>query len=158
MIHLNNFQFPSFVKRIGTSLPSPIANAPMMLILEIARRQTWLVAPESLYGKVFQMQVEDCGLTLTFTCEQGKFKAVNNISKPDVCLKANTIDFVKLASGLEDADTLFFRRKLKIEGDTELGIAVKYWIDASERPTWLKNIAIKSVEINYTYTRRNERK
>ena len=32
------------------------------------------------------------------------------------------MDFLKLATALEDADTLFFRRRLKIEGDTELGI------------------------------------
>ena len=27
--------------------------------------------------------------------------------------------------------------------DTELGIAVKYWIDASERPAWLNRLAEK---------------
>jgi predicted lipid carrier protein YhbT len=44
---------------------------------------------------------------------------------------------------MEDADTLFFRRRLKMEGDTELGVAVKYWLDASERPAWLNNLADK---------------
>jgi predicted lipid carrier protein YhbT len=53
------------------------------------------------------------------------------------------MDFLRLATALEDADTLFFRRRLKIEGDTELGIAVKYWIDASERPAWLNLLAEK---------------
>jgi O2-independent ubiquinone biosynthesis accessory factor UbiT len=44
---------------------------------------------------------------------------------------------------MEDADTLFFRRRLKVEGDTELGIAVKYWLDASERPAWLTALGNK---------------
>lgn len=107
-----------------------------MLLLVYARRQQLLIAPETLYGKRFKLVVEDLGLSLFFECDAGKF-----VRSPkqnyDVMLAANAIDFVKLASGAEDADSLFFRRRLRIEGDTELGIAVKYWIDASERPAWL---------------------
>jgi len=39
--------------------------------------------------------------------------------------------------GTADADTLFFQRRLKIAGDTELGLIVKNWLDAAARPAWL---------------------
>jgi predicted lipid carrier protein YhbT len=36
----------------------------------------------------------------------------------------------RLAEGTEDADTLFFERKLVMEGDTELGLLLKNTLDA----------------------------
>lgn len=39
-----------------------------------------------------------------------------------------------------DADTLFFQRRLRISGDTELGLIVKNWLDASPRPAWLDKL------------------
>lgn len=143
MINLDNFRFPTIVSQLGAHIPSPLASTPLILMLEIARRKQWLTAPENLNDKIFQMHIEDLGLNFTFYCDQGKFKALHGVTIADVRLQANAIDFFKLASGMEDADTLFFRRRLKIEGDTELGIAVKYWIDASERPAWLKAMAAK---------------
>ena len=39
-----------------------------------------------------------------------------------------------LARRLEDPDTLFFSRRLSMEGDTELGLLVKNTLDAIELP------------------------
>ncbi|MBC7857544.1 MAG: SCP2 sterol-binding domain-containing protein [Burkholderiaceae bacterium] len=140
---LSDFRFPSPMAAFGRLIPAPLANAPLMAMLELARRREWLTAPESLYGKTFQIGIEDLGLQLCFICEQGKFRPLPKTIQADVRLSALAIDFFKLASGMEDADTLFFRRRLKVEGDTELGIAVKYWLDASERPAWLTALGSK---------------
>ncbi len=142
MMNLTDFRFPRVFGQIGRHLPSPVASAPLMLILALARQRSWLVAPENLYDKTFQIYVEDLGLCLCFRCDHGRFKAIQQ-QTTDVSLSACAMDFLRLATALEDADTLFFRRRLKIEGDTELGIAVKYWIDASERPAWLNLLAEK---------------
>jgi predicted lipid carrier protein YhbT len=146
-MQFSDFRFPLVFSQIGKHLPSPIASLPLLAILELARQREWLIAPEALYGKSFLITVEDLGLHLRFVCDQGKFKpqmaAQSSESIADVRLSALAVDFFQLASGMEDADTLFFRRKLKIEGDTELGVAVKYWLDASERPAWLNNLANK---------------
>ena len=50
-------------------------------------------------------------------------------------------DLLMLASRHEDPDALFFRRRLVIDGDTELGLAVKNLIDGLDaqelpRPVW----------------------
>jgi predicted lipid carrier protein YhbT len=140
---LSDFRFPAPIAAFGRFIPAPLASAPLILLLELARRREWLLAPETLYGKTFQITVEDLGLQLCFICEQGKFRPQPKTIQADVRMSAVAIDFFKLASGMEDADTLFFRRRLKVEGDTELGIAVKYWLDASERPAWLTALAGK---------------
>ena len=147
---LSNFRFPALFSKLGKHIPSQIASLPLLAMLELARRREWLVAPETLYGKSFLITIEDLGLQLKFICEQGIFKpqmsAQANALPVDVRLSALVVDFFQMASGMEDADTLFFKRKLKIEGDTELGVAVKYWLDASERPAWLSTLANKLSE------------
>lgn len=144
MMDLSQFRFPAPFQQLGKWMPTPVATAPLMLALEIARRKELLVAPDTLYGKTFRIQVEDLGLSLCFYCDQGKFRPVYKNAREteaDVSLSASSADFFQMASGMEDADTLFFRRRLRIEGNTELGVAVKYWIDASERPAWLSRFA-----------------
>ena len=49
---------------------------------------------------------------------------------------ARLADFLALMRADMDADTLFFQRRLRISGDTELGLIVKNWLDASPRPAW----------------------
>ncbi|QJQ05105.1 SCP2 domain-containing protein [Undibacterium piscinae] len=146
-MQLSDFRFPSAFSQIGKYIPSPLASLPLLAMLELARRREWLLAPETLYGKSFLIVIEDLGLQLRFVCDQGKFKPQmspqSSAAPADVRLSALAVDFFQLASGMEDADTLFFRRRLKMEGDTELGVAVKYWLDASERPAWLNNLADK---------------
>ena len=44
--------------------------------------------------------------------------------------RASAYDFYLIARRIEDPDTLFFNRRLRIEGDTELGLVVKNSIDA----------------------------
>ncbi|MBC3884759.1 ubiquinone anaerobic biosynthesis accessory factor UbiT [Undibacterium griseum] len=140
---LSQFRFPAVFQSIGRHMPAPLTTTPLMLMLELARRRELLVAPDTLYGKKFSIHVEDLGMSLYFECNQGRFRSLSRQVSVDVSLSANAVDFFKMASGMEDADTLFFRRRLRMEGDTELGVAVKYWIDASERPAWLNSFAQK---------------
>lgn len=50
--------------------------------------------------------------------------------RPDVVVRARPRDYLALALRREDPDTLFFTRRLAIEGDTELGLVVKNALDA----------------------------
>ena len=47
---------------------------------------------------------------------------------------ADARDFLLLGLRREDADTLFFNRRLTLGGDTELGLFVKNTLDALEIP------------------------
>lgn len=51
---------------------------------------------------------------------------------PDVTFRADTRSLLQIMAGQVDPDTLFFRRKLAIEGDTELGLALKNFLDSQD--------------------------
>ncbi|HJX16623.1 MAG TPA: SCP2 sterol-binding domain-containing protein [Acidiferrobacterales bacterium] len=50
----------------------------------------------------------------------------------DVRIRGSFDDFWLMATRTEDPDTLFFSRRLEIEGDTETGLALKNLLDALE--------------------------
>lgn len=82
-----------------------------------------------LQGHWLRLQVADLGLAWHVTCEGRQLKLAAD-GKVDVTIRGNWREFLLLASRQEDPDTLFFRRRLVIEGDTELGLAVKNLLDA----------------------------
>lgn len=50
---------------------------------------------------------------------------VRPFTQPMVTFSANSDSLLLIAAAVEDPDTLFFQRKLAIEGDTQLGLEVK---------------------------------
>ena len=54
----------------------------------------------------------------------GKWQ-VRALTDAQVTFSANSAELILVAAAKEDPDTLFFQRKLSIEGDTELGLEVK---------------------------------
>jgi O2-independent ubiquinone biosynthesis accessory factor UbiT len=87
-----------------------------------------------LLGKKLRIHVRDARLTFDFTCTGARFVASGKQDATDLTISANAQDFMRLAQRLEDPDTLFFNRRLSMEGDTELGLVVKNAIDALELP------------------------
>lgn len=88
-----------------------------------------------LLGKRFRIEVRDARLNFDFVWRGGMFRPVSPEATPaDLTLSANTHDFVRLARRLDDPDTLFFNRRLSMQGDTELGLVVKNALDAMELP------------------------
>jgi len=58
----------------------------------------------------------------------------------DVTFTANAVDLMRMATRRADPDTLFFERRLAIEGDTETGLRLKNLLDAVELPRWLAGL------------------
>lgn len=82
-----------------------------------------------LFGKTVRIRVTDAGLDFHFKVSPGGFVACR-AGPPSVMISAGARDFLRLARREVDADTLFFDRKLSIEGDTELGLLLKNRLDA----------------------------
>ena len=80
-------------------------------------------------GKVVCIRVRDAGLRLLF-CVHGEGVAACADAQPDVTITADAGVFASLALREDDADTLFFSRRLVMEGDTELGLLLKNVLDA----------------------------
>ena len=82
-----------------------------------------------LQDKIVHISVEDADLEYCFTLNKEILIAVDSNKPADLFLKGTVYDYLLLASRREDADTLFFRRQLRMQGDTELGLYVKNFLD-----------------------------
>ncbi|HYD95797.1 MAG TPA: SCP2 sterol-binding domain-containing protein [Noviherbaspirillum sp.] len=91
---------------------------------------------QALSGKKLRIKVTDARLSFDFLWSNGRFAAGSNQGEPDLTISASAHDFLLLARREEDPDTLFFSRRLSMEGDTELGLLVKNTLDAIELPVF----------------------
>ncbi|MGV8934290.1 MAG: ubiquinone anaerobic biosynthesis accessory factor UbiT [Gallionellaceae bacterium] len=91
-------------------------------------------ALQPLHGKLLCLHVSDAQISLHFTLGKRGVIPVRAGKTPDLTIHAKTYDFIALAIRKEDPDTLFFSRRLLMEGDTELGLLLKNTLDALELP------------------------
>ena len=87
-----------------------------------------------LHGKRISIRVRDARLGFDFTWNGQRFAPSQPYAEADLTISANAQDFLLLAQRRQDPDTLFFNRRLVMEGDTELGLVVKNALDALELP------------------------
>ncbi|MCQ4320723.1 ubiquinone anaerobic biosynthesis accessory factor UbiT [Stutzerimonas stutzeri] len=97
---------------------------------------------QALEGHWMRLEVVDLKLGWCLSCDRQKLRIAEQ-APVQVTIRGNWREFLLLASRQEDPDTLFFRRRLVIEGDTELGLAIKNLIDSLDPdllPPWLWNV------------------
>lgn len=130
-VRIPAFTMPAPLARIAARLPQQIPTEALVGALNLALGR---ILPreqlEPLTGRHLRIRVTDAGLTLDFTLTAKGFHRASGSAPPDLVLSAKTRDFLALALREEDADTLFFGRRLLMEGDTELGLLVKNTLDA----------------------------
>jgi len=87
---------------------------------------------EFLTEKWLKISITDIDLHwwLSFQNNSLIMAAPSQAIQEDVSFKASGDDLLLIAGRKQDPDTLFFQRRLQIEGDTELGLEVKNLIDA----------------------------
>jgi predicted lipid carrier protein YhbT len=85
---------------------------------------------EFLEGKWLKVSVVDMRLDWYISYEDEKLIVADQVQQEDVAFSGNLNDLVLIAGRKEDPDTLFFQRRLSIEGDTELGLEVKNLMDS----------------------------
>jgi predicted lipid carrier protein YhbT len=121
---------PDPLRRLLAWLPQYPASAAFAAALTLWLGETLGAdAHPELAGKLIRLRVTDAGVTLTFRVMPRGF-APSGAGNPDLTLAAAAEDFLALALRREDPDTLFFSRRLVMEGDTELGLLVKNTLDA----------------------------
>jgi len=123
---------PDPVRRLLSRLPQYPASAAFAAALTLCLGETLGAdAHPEFAGKLIRLHVTDVGITLTLRVTPRGF-APSAAANPDLTLAAAAEDFLALALRREDPDTLFFSRRLVMEGDTELGLLVKNTLDALE--------------------------
>jgi len=89
---------------------------------------------QRLQGRSFRIHVRDARVSFDFTWTGTRFAPLPRQATPDLAISASGPDFLRMARREADPDTLFFGRRLAMEGDTELGLVVKNTLDALELP------------------------
>lgn len=104
----------------------------------LARLCTHLLRGQSIAGRLDHLQgrriaihITDSGNRLVFEIRGTQLRATRT-DTADVTLHGSLTDFWRLATRAEDPDTLFFHRRLSLEGDTETGLYIKNLLDALE--------------------------
>jgi len=134
-------------------LPAPLA-VPLALLpgglhsrLLAAALNRVLAAPLAagelgfLAGRSLAIRVRDAGVGYRLTLAGGRLSAQAGGGPPDLYIEASLYDFLVLAGRREDPDTLVFQRRLVMQGDTELGLLAKNFLDsldseALDLPSW----------------------
>ncbi|MCK4834151.1 MAG: SCP2 sterol-binding domain-containing protein [Gammaproteobacteria bacterium] len=105
-----------------------------------------------LQGKVISISIEDASIEYCFTLFNNKLATVDKNQSPDLILQGTVYNYLLLASRQEDTDTLFFSRRLHMQGDTELGLYVKNFLDGMDMdshkvPAYLESVLKKSLPV-----------
>lgn len=124
------FTLPPIVARAVSQLPMRPLELALTRTLDFGVGRivdTDAVAP--LVGRSFVLTVSDLGVSVRFEGTPAGFRPVTGAAPPDLAISATLRDFIALALREEDPDTLFFSRRLRVDGDTELGLTVKNLLD-----------------------------
>ncbi len=125
------FTLPGPFARVGARLPQLPPTLALIGGLNLALGRILPREPlEPLTGKRLLLKVTDAGLALRFTLTPRGFRPLFDARQPDLTISATTRDYLALALREEDPDTLFFSRRLLLEGETDLGLLVKNTLDA----------------------------
>ncbi|MGL5966023.1 MAG: ubiquinone anaerobic biosynthesis accessory factor UbiT [Kluyvera sp.] len=99
-----------------------------------------------LEGRWLSIEVRDIGLKW-FTSVENERLIVSDTAQADVSFSADASDLLMIAARKQDPDTLFFQRRLVIEGDTELGLYVKNLMDAIELEQMPKALRVMLMQL-----------
>jgi O2-independent ubiquinone biosynthesis accessory factor UbiT len=111
-------------------VPHPVQRLPLQLALEQLFRASVAEGDlEFLDGRCLAIEIEDLGWRWPISLQGGRLQVLERGHPADVTIRGRSPAFVAMAGKLEDPDTLFFQRRLVIEGDTELGLGVKNFLD-----------------------------
>ncbi|AHE98233.1 ubiquinone anaerobic biosynthesis accessory factor UbiT [Thioalkalivibrio paradoxus] len=140
----------------SAALISPLGALPPPLMEALVARATQHLLAEALEdgslelleGRVLAVTVTDPTLRMRFTLDRGHLRSAH-AGRADVTVTASADDFLLLVAQRTDPDTLFFHRRLRLSGNTELGLAVKNvldTIDLSWMPAPLKALLDRAAD------------
>ena len=126
-------------------LPQPIQHK----IIEQALNYFFKQALENgelvfLDGRIIHVHIKDAYIQFALRLKQHKLRVSEIHKTADLSLSTDVYTLLQLISQQEDADGLFFSRRLDSQGDTELGLYVKNFL-ASLDPDESKLLAVSMV-------------
>lgn len=112
------------LRQLPPAWQGPLLEAAVARVLEPPLRAGLL---DFMQGRRLGIEVCDLGLRWVLALQGDRLRATQEPA--DATVRGSATDLLLLASRLEDADTLFFQRRLELTGDTELGLTVRNLLD-----------------------------
>ncbi len=134
-------QIPDFIRPIakkvaglpGRLIPYAAQKPVLSLVLNEAFREPLRHGDmDFLEGAKVRIKVTDLSIDWLIRVDAERFTPIDREWKDDVSISGESRDFLLLATRQADPDTLFFQRRIRIEGDTELGLGVKNTMDSMD--------------------------
>lgn len=126
---------PAPLRAIASRLPRHPGSVAFATALDLTLRRKFPAdVLARLEGHTFVIAVDDAGVELLFKVRRGRFVPVRQAEEPLLRFRACAWDYASLAAREADPDTLFFNRRLVVEGDTEIALLVKNTLDTIEIP------------------------
>ena len=117
----------------GRVIPYSVQKQALSLVLNQAFREPLQHGElDFLAGARIRIRVTDLNIDWLIRVGGDKFEPIARELDDDVCISGESRDFILLATRRSDPDTLFFQRRIRIEGDTELGLGIKNTMDSMD--------------------------
>tara|TARA_R110001583_G_scaffold22377_2_gene83953 strand:+ start:10324 stop:10863 length:540 start_codon:yes stop_codon:yes gene_type:complete len=125
------------VKKAPTILSFPSGMLPFFIQKKLLSELLMCLFKESieddeldfLEDKWLKVEVTDLKFCWFISFKNNQLLIQETCEQVDVTFSGNVNDLILIAGRKEDPDTLFFQRRLSIQGDTELGLEVKNLLD-----------------------------
>jgi len=128
-------RLPAPIRAVASRLPRLPASIAFATGLNLTlRRKFPAEVMDRLEGHSFAIVVEDAGVEILFRVRGRRFVPVAKAEEPVLRFRAVAWDYAALAAREADPDTLFFNRRLVVEGDTEIALLVKNTLDTIDIP------------------------
>jgi len=122
-------QFPGFLSFPFRLLPEKMHSTFLVMLLNrILLEQIKEGELDFLNDRRLCIKVKDAGICYNISLSCGSF-IVDKSTSFDLLIESRVYDFLLLAARQEDPDTLVFQRRLIMQGDTELGLELKNFLD-----------------------------
>ena len=123
-------RFPEFLTIPFKLAPKKLHSKLLILFLNRILSQQLIVGELNfLEKKNLRIVVSDANIIYNISISNGKFTSTHTNENSHLVIKASIYDFLSLAARKEDPDSLVFQRRLTIEGDTELGLELKNFLE-----------------------------
>ncbi len=130
------------ISRFVSQLPHPGAVVFANVLTLALRRELPADVYDQLIGRRIEIDVSDWRAKFRFVVTADRFAPLGSFAAIDLSITATARDFALLATGDEDADTLYFDRRLIVVGETELALLIKNTLDALPLPKMRKFVRL----------------
>lgn len=121
---------PSLLRTPLSVLPQPVLRFGMKQAMDLVLDGPLAAGTlDELAGRRLGIEVTDLGLHWVIKVGQRRLMVLSPPAEAEATVRGELTDLMLLVSRQEDADTLFFHRRLQLTGDVELGLLVRNMLD-----------------------------